>query len=1229
MERKWTVEQKQAIDARDRNLLVSAAAGSGKTAVLVQRILSIVLDEKKPVDIDRLLVVTFTKAAATEMKERIGNALEELLDAQPENVHLRKQMTLLHHAQICTIDSFCSYILRNYFYEIDMDPGFRVAEEGELSLMKGDILEKLLEEQFSLAQPEFLQFVDYFATGKQDSNLEELILQLHTFSESHPNPDKWLKECAGLYEMTTLDEIESSQMGHIFTRQVQFLVDELDKRCEEVRYLLYDPEGPIYYEKALDAEAVVVAQMRETRSWQEWYHILAARKSGRLAAPKNASGSEHLKERAEEKIREIRSQIKDLQESFFMVEPVEIIKDLQMCAPVVATLIWLTREFGKRLCEKKKERNVYDFSDLEHQALKVLVNEEGQPTETARTFREHFVEIMIDEYQDSNLLQECILTAVSKSGMEGEAGIDEEKNNLFMVGDVKQSIYRFRQACPWLFTEKYNRYTREESPNQVISLRKNFRSRQQVLQSANEVFYKLMQRQVGDIDYDEDAALYLGADYGETEEEQEPYLSEVLSFSTESMPRGSQRADVIATEAQMVANRILELTDKASGLKVGGKDKKAVAEYRDIVILLRSRGQWADIFVNTLMDAGIPAFAESTTGFYRTREIQTIINYLGIIDNERQEIPLAAVLASPIGEFTSLELAKVKTAFPDRPFYEGCRGYAKYGMEEKLRSKLAAFYEQLDGFRKLVPYTRIHEILWKLYDETGFYEYVAAMPGGAIRKANLDMLINQAITFEKTSYTGLFQFLRYIEQIQKYDIDIGEASGVQESMNAVRIMTIHKSKGLEFPVVFLSGLGKQFNDQDEKQAVVLHGEGGIGIDAIDLTNRTKRTTVVKQILKWQNHLENRAEEIRLLYVAMTRAREKLILTVGHKEKEYLLEEALDARAKLAYHQITGAMSMWQWLRLIVGSSEQFVCKESTYDEIYGVEEVSEDMAGEDLPADTLDKNKNLDFYGNLVEKTPESFEESGKEATTDVEIQELYEELAKRISYVYPNSGQTYNAKLSVSELKKRASHEQDDVLEGGKLYKEPVVVPYLPKFATKTQETKAVEKGTAYHKLLECMDYHMEPAKENVDQLLATLVSDGIMEEEAAATIDTQQMVTFLHSDMGKRMKMAALSGQLKREQPFVFGIPAKELYPDAKEEERILIQGIIDAYFVEDGQLVIVDYKTDRVSKKDGAQKLLSLYQVQLEYYARALHQLTRMPVKAAYIYSFALEEEIECRL
>lgn len=1204
METKWTVEQRQAIDARKRNLLVSAAAGSGKTAVLVQRILSIVLDEKRPVDIDRLLVVTFTRAAAAEMRDRIGNALDVLLEQQPENVHLRKQMTLLHHAQICTIDSFCSYILHNYFYNIDLDPGFRVAEPGELSLMQGEVLEAMLEERFAQAEPSFLEFVEYFATGQQDSNLETLILQLHTFAQSHPYPDQWLEECGQLYHMTMLEQIEQSKMGQTFTRQLCSQIQEMKRLCAQTQQLLHSPEGPIYYEKPLEAEALAIHRMSETTSWQEWYEILAAKKSGRLVVPKGAVGNEEKRIQAEENIRKLRGQLKEIKENFFFQNPGDIPGEIQKCASVVETLISLTRAFGTQLFSAKKEKNVFDFTDLEHLALEVLVDSEGNPTETAGIFRDYFVEIMIDEYQDSNLLQEWILTAVSKSGLEGEQNIDPKENNLFMVGDVKQSIYRFRQACPWLFTQKYDRYTTELSPNQLICLRKNFRSRPQVLAAANHVFRGLMQKQVGDIAYNEDAALYPGATY--EQEEGWDYLPEVLSFSTDTMPKGSKRAEVIATEAKLVANRILELTDEACGMQVGGKEGYK-ARYQDIVILLRSRGQWADIFVNTLMDAGIPAYAESTTGFYKTREIQTVLQYLQLIDNQQQEIPLAAVLVSPIGNFTSRELAIIKAAFPDCPFYECCTGYAQYGRETVLRTKLQAFYEQLDGFRQLINHTSIHELLWKLYDDTGFYEYAAAMPGGEIRRGNLDMLIHQAVTFEKTSYRGLFHFLRFVERIQKYDIDIGESSQVQESMDAVRIMTIHKSKGLEFPIVFLSGLGKQFNDQDEKQPVVLHGESGIGVDAIDLEKRTRKTTMIKQMIKAQSRRENRAEEIRLLYVGMTRAKEKLILTVGHKEKDEIIQRT-DFQEPLTYQQIVGASSMWHWLKELVGVEELFRWKEMDFQDI-------EDGAGSGFAKD------------NPQDQMQEA-EETGKLDTIQWQEEEReFQTLLERISYVYGDSEKSYHAKLSVSELKKRASQEQDDQLESERLYKEPVVIPYLPRFANQTAEVQAVEKGTAYHKLLECMDYSMAPEKEQVDGLLKKLVTDKIMDPQAAETIATGQIVTFLQSSIGQRMKRADLKGQLKREQPFVFSIPARELHKEAKEKERILIQGIIDGYFIEDGQLVIVDYKTDRVSKRDGEQKLLQLYRVQLEYYARALHQLTGLPVKAAYIYSFALGKEILC--
>ncbi len=1198
MPEQWTDRQRQVILARNGNLLVSAAAGAGKTAVLVERILNLVTDEAHPVDIDRMLVVTFTKAAAAQMRERIGLALEERLAADPDNSHLQKQMTLLHHAQICTIDSFCAYVLRNYFYRIDLDPGFRVAEEGELRLMKEEVLKELLEEAFEEEDPEFLQFVEYFASGRNDDHMEELLLTLSEYAESHPDPEAWLSGCGGIYEAETLSGLQQSKPGGFLTEQVSGILEEIREDLRQARTLMEDPDGPGYYLEALKGEETVLTAMMSEQDWQQWYKILQAKKTLRLTAPRKAEGSQEKKEQAAALVKKAREAFRQIREDYFQIPPEKLPELMKLARPAAQQLIRLTVEFRRRFAAKKQEKNILDFSDLEHAALAVLTDQDGQPTDVAKKFREHFEQIMIDEYQDSNLLQECILTAIAKK--------EEKGKNLFMVGDVKQSIYGFRQACPQLFTDKLDSYTRQKSPNQVISLRKNFRSRKQVLYSVNLIFRHLMRQETGGIAYDEEAALYPGAEY--QNEDDPAYQTEVLHFSEEIMEEGSGRRDLIEGEARMIADRIFSLTDEKKGLLIRDGGTYRTAGYRDIVILLRSRGQWAEIFVNTLMELGIPAYTESLAGFYDTREIQTILNYLALVDNERQEIPLAAVLASPIGNFSSGDLASIRVAFPEKSFCDGARAYAVYGTEESLRTRLQNFYRQLEEFRRRVPDTAIHELLWQIYDETGYYDYASAMTAGAIRQANLDMLVEQALAFEATSYRGLFHFLRYVEQIRSYQMDVGEAPAFQESMNAVRIMTVHKSKGLEFPIVFAAGLGKQFNDQDEKQLLALHREGGMGVDAVDLKTRVRFASPFKQALKRQNRLENRAEEMRILYVAMTRAREKLILTAVHKETDQIRTGEAGA---LTRQELASATGVWKWLCRIVGTDEKLIaCRSYTREELFGT--AQEENTGDGVASRTSETS---------MEMKPDSRDEE--------EGDRVWNMLKQRMDYRYPYPRQNFGDKLSVSELKRRSGSESEQWEETDLLYQTPVVSPLIPRFAGATTEKKAAERGTAYHKLLECMDYQMEATLENVKELLNRLVEEGRMSPPQAASIDCGQILTFLKSEIGRRMKRAALDGSLRREQPFVIGIPANTVYPQAAADQQLLIQGIIDAYFTEDGQLVIVDYKTDHVSREDGAARLLSRYQVQLDYYARALKQLTDLPVREALIYSFALEKEIPCQI
>lgn len=1278
----WTTEQKQVITARNHALLVSAAAGAGKTAVLTERILSLVcgdLPGTEPVDIDRLLVVTFTRAAAAEMRERISDKLHARLEAEPDNVHLQRQTTLLHHAQICTIDSFCTYLLRTFFYEIDLDPGFRIAEAGEMQLLRKEIVQALLEERYEQGSEEFLSFADYFAAGKNDSRLEELILNLYEAAQSHPDPGKWLQSCLQAYEADTEEAFWDAMPGRLLKEQVTRQVQSCQSLCRQAKALIDEPEGPKEYEKALAAEAAWVEVLADPQKCTEWYAALQTKKTGKLCKAKEEKTPEGelLAQKTETLVKAVREVLADIKKTSLPIPPAEMAARLQICRAPVMQLIELTNAFAANFFAAKQEKNVLDFGDTEHLALRILTDAEGNPTQTAKDLRNCYAEIMIDEYQDSNLLQERLLTAIAK----------EDGSNLFLVGDVKQSIYQFRQAHPELFIEKLDTYVplvilqpgaagaadtriqkteqpevtgaaygssvrekrivpdspaaaadigsiqgtqtvaecpateRVETTDRVprsISLHKNFRSRPEVLHSANVVFTALMRREAGGIVYDEAAKLYAGAAY----EPDARYRTEVLSFHESVLEEKSGRADVIAAEAQLVANRILELTDPASGLPVGNGEERHIAAYGDIVILLRSRGQWAETFVNTLMENGIPAYAESTTGFFAAQEIQTVLQYLALLDNRQQDLPMAAVLTSPIGGFSADDLAKIRTAFPDSAFCDAVCTYAAHGMDGMLRLRLQRFLAQVDALRERVPYTQIHALLWQIYEETGYYAFASAMPGGSLRRANLDMLVQQALTFEKTSYRGLFHFLRYVEQVQKYDIDIGEASALQETVSAVRIMTIHKSKGLEFPIVFLSGLAKQFNDQDDKQQIVTNATGGIGVDVVNVELRSRQPSAVKQIIRRQNHLESRAEEIRILYVAMTRAREKLILTAGYKDKNEI-ERGMPH--PLLYQDIVSANSMWKWLRLIVGTDiEAFACREVTAGEIAG-----ETKAVAESAADAEKTGSNMQSGGAAAQEREDKMQSGGADVQNADVLYAQARELLDRMRYVYPHGGQAHAAKVSVSELKMRAMHEVDDSIPGDKLYEEPVPVPLLPKFAEPTKENVAAARGMAYHKVLECLDYHTETDEISVQKLLAQLTADGRLREQDAKAVDPSQIVTFVQSALGQRMKQAALAQTLRREQPFVYGIPASELYEDAKAEDQVLIQGIIDAYFEEDGKLVIVDYKTDRVSKENGAEKLLKLYRTQIVYYARALSALLAKPVKEAYLYSLALEAAVPCEI
>lgn len=1232
---KWTEEQQKVIDLRNRNILVSAAAGSGKTAVLVERIIQMLTDRDHPVDVDRLLIVTFTEAAAAEMKERIREAIEKALEADPGNANLQRQATLIHSAPITTIHSFCLSVIRDHFHVIDIDPGFRIAEEGELKLLKQDVLEELLEACYADGAEEFLEMAEKFGGGRNDKKLEEQILKLYEYSRSYPQPKRWLEQCAEQYRN---NGNEPEFILQAMNRIGQYLKDILEVLREGIR-ICEEPDGPYMQADILEADLKMLERAAAAVSFSEMYEQLSSLKWKRLSTKKDESVSPEKREQIKALRGEVKKLVGDLTEAYFYEAPEEIFKDLEDSYKTMCTFTELVNRFADAFAEKKQSKNLIDFGDMEQFALRILTEEvdgELKPSVTAREYQEQFAEVMIDEYQDSNLIQEAILTSVST--------VSRGDYNVFMVGDVKQSIYRFRLSRPELFMEKYDTYSLDDSVCQRIDLHKNFRSRTEVLDGANYIFRRIMRKELGGICYDDQAALYPGAAF-------EPVMRRdgISEFEAELLlvdPTGDMEAKEL--EARIVAHRIRELvqngvvTDKKTG-------KLRRAQYRDIVILTRSIKGWADVYASVLAEEGIPAYAGSREGYFETYEVSVLLDYLKILDNMRQDLPLAAVLTSPFVGLNAQQLAEIKTAAKAKAcemaddekahetaheteddekacesgnfFYEAVHRAAEEHTGE-IGAKLRKFYRQVERFREMIPYTPIHELLWRILEETGYGLYISAMPGGEQRAANVEMLVEKAAVFEGTSYKGLFHFVRYIEQLRKYDVDYGEANIADEQADTVRIMSIHKSKGLEFPIVFVAGMGKRFNMMDITGNLIIHPEWGVGIDTVDLERRTKIPTLLKKVIQQEVKLETLGEELRVLYVALTRAKEKLIMvgtvdekTVEHvrkmqeTEQEQPWETGYEQPRKseqeitpLSFHQLTKARSYMDWVTAAVLGEETPIKVEVA--SLWDVElENHAEEKGDEIARDVLE-------HWN----------------TETVYDEELRKHLEEQGSFSYPyREEQKMQLKFTVSELKKHAYLKEES---GEILYEEPEMVPLIPKFMQETEELKGASRGSAYHKVLELLDFSEEYKEETFGVQLGEQIrrfqEEGRLSKEMADCIRLPDILRFLNSGAGKRMRAAARAGCLWREQPFVLGVPASEIYPEIQSEEMILVQGIIDVCFEENGELVVLDYKTDRVRK---AEELREKYHAQLDYYAEALEQLLKKPVKEKIIYSFTLREEIRC--
>ena len=1199
---KWTDQQQQVIDLRDRNLLVSAAAGSGKTAVLVERIIKKVLDPVHPVDIDRLLVVTFTKAAAAEMRERVAKAIEARMDEEKDNAYLNRQYTLVHHAQITTIDSFCLYVVKNYFQCIDLEPGFRVGDPGELSLILEDVLTEVLERWYETADPEFIAFADNYANAKNDKNIAQMVRRLYDFSTSYPWPQEWLLQIADIYDPKALmvETLTASDSWlQELMRYLHAVIGGERDRLLLAKRLCLEPDGPDMY---LDNIERVLEQMEGMDAITDYDALglaIAKLDFGRLAVRRGFDGDKAAQELVKSLRKAAKEELEKLYKKFFSMPLQTQLEDLAYTGRSVRVLAQLTLDFANAYRKKKEELGLLDFSDIEHMALRILVDEKTkEPTAVAHEFQALFEEVMIDEYQDSNYVQEAILTAVSGGG---------GRDNRFMVGDVKQSIYRFRLARPELFMEKYDSYSSTDAPCRKICLDKNFRSRSQVLDSVNDLFFRIMKRDVGGVEYDAAAALYPGADYPDAEEADAYKTRILLADGGAEELEDSDLDNARELEAAMIAEEICRVKERQK-ISDGAGGFRPVRN-SDIVILLRSPGSWGDELAKQLSARGIPSHRMSENGYFGTVEVQTVLSLCQVIDNPLQDIPLAAVLKSFFFDFSDEELAKLSLEGDHAFFYDRVRDYAVNGAEAVLREKCRFFLETLEDYRARSRQTSVHELLDQILGECGYLNYVRALPAGKKRLANVEMLLQQAVSFERTSYKGLFSFIRYMGQLQKYEVDFGEADVTSENEDVVRIMSIHKSKGLEFPVVFVSGLGGKFNKRDSTDAMILDSTYGVGLSCVEGKRHRKRTTLLREMIASRIAGDNIGEELRVLYVALTRAKEQLILTgtLRNMEKALFTYE-LKAEEDASFLDRREAGCYLDWI-------------------MPGAFQHPEHLDIETYTAADFALIEQLEAAENYTEKEQLlSSLESVDEA--------LYAQINERLQSVYPYEEEVaLRTKISVSELKHRNMILEPGDEEALAWYaKEEKTDSYVPLFVRDASEAAAdaphqgALRGTAMHRIMECLDYGalaQEVSQEEVRRQLKELKENGRICADAFALVNTQKIWNFLQTGLAQRIMQAHKAGKLFREQPFVMGLPANETDPDIHSEQLVLVQGIIDLYFEEADGLVLLDYKTDSVKE---AKQLLERYQTQMDLYARALAAATGKPVKEKLIYSFKLDEIIQ---
>ena len=1274
---RWTDEQYEAIVSEGSNILVAAAAGSGKTAVLVERIIRKVASNT---DVDRLLVATFTHAAAAEMKDRLKMALEKKLEEEPDSDHLRKQLALMGKSSITTLHSFCMEVIRKYYSLIDLDPGFRIANETEIELIRADVMNELFEQRYSdvdgAGGGDFLKLVNSYGGEKGDDPLFQLVERLYLFSRSHPWPAQWLDDTLKPYHISSIDELEQSVWVQQITDDVHLKLEGAISAFEQALSLTKLPAGPYAYASTFEADIEVITALQhqlQQLPWREWADLFANVQFAKLAPLRGKDHDKDLQDRAKNYREQGKDTVQSIASDYFGRSAEQFLEELTELAPLMKALVSLIHDFSATFEATKRAKGLLDFGDLEHYSLAILLDESSTserliPSEAAKDYQQQFDEILLDEYQDTNMVQETIVRLIANQNV----------GNRFMVGDVKQSIYRFRLAEPKLFLEKYKKYSSESvsttEDGKRIDLARNFRSRSQVVDAVNEVFRAIMKENVAEMDYDTRAELVHGATYYEApisleqckvqltiidrgERVADEQSSEQDEQSDSSTAEQVEELNVAQLEARYVAQQLLAMREQQSMVF----DSKLAAyrpmKWRDTVILLRATSAWAPVFLEELQLAGIPAYSSIGSGYFEAIEVQTLLSCLQVIDNPYQDIPLAATLRSPLFSLTAEQLSQIRILSMERNFYDAiiyAAGSDNYELEG--RQKLSFFLHKLEQWRNRAREGSLSDLLWLIYEETGYYDFVGGLPAGVQRQANLRALHDRARQYEATSFRGLFRFLKFIERMRANGNDLGTALAIGEQEDVVKIMTTHASKGLEFPIVFVAGLGKKFNEQDLNASFLYHKELGFGPKYVDATMRISYPSLPYYAIRRSMKMELLAEEMRILYVALTRPKEKLILlgTSARLPKQLpKWSSSLAADGTLQQSSIASASCYLDWIAPLVASQLQLSADEpmkgpviSPQDwmvSIVGAESliIMDDVQAETASDDELVRTERMTALQVLAQlddvaedrqlRTKLNREYAYIGATTIgskasiTEMKRLQAAFAEQAETFYEAESGIVNDEASYGSSNRTSNGASDGTNNdngdgehtGAAIAKEYTLHLERPSFM-EAKKITATEKGSINHLMMQHIPLSLTIDEQVITQSIERMLHLQIITMAQAQVINIKAIAELFQTELGYRMQHATW---LKRELPFSFMLPAHEVHRNMDEtiiNEKVFIQGIIDCIFEDEHGLVLVDYKTDRIVNGNWVEQA-EVHRFQLEMYARGLEMILHRKVDEIYLFFF----------